>query len=100
MDSSIQHLVKMTNQIATFFASQSVRDPEAAAHSVASHLRLFWAPSMRHDLIAAFDAGHAEGLEPIAAAALRSHRAELLVATKRVAMPDDETFPEGGGDAG
>ena len=67
MDSPTQHLAKMANQIATFFASQSKDDPDATAHSIATHLRLFWAPSMRHQLIEAFDRDQVEGLDPLVA---------------------------------
>ena len=58
-----EHLVKMANQIAGFFASYP--DQEAAAVETATHLRKFWAPPMRERLIAhAQEAG--DDLAPVA----------------------------------
>jgi formate dehydrogenase subunit delta len=54
-------LVHRANQISRFFATQ----PEGAA-GVAQHLRLFWDPSMRAEIIAWRAAG-GEGLETLAA---------------------------------
>ena len=100
MQSNSSQLVKMANQIATFFAAQAQNDPTAAASSVASHLKLFWAPSMRRQLIEAEASGHAEGLDATARAALHEHRANLLGELPQDEVAVDETFPEGGGDAG
>ncbi len=58
-----EHLVKMANQIAGFFASYP--DQEQAAAETATHLRKFWAPPMRDRLIAhAHEAG--DDLAPVA----------------------------------
>jgi len=94
------NLVKMANQIGEFFGPQHLNDPPAAAKAVAGHLKLFWAPSMRHDLIEAFEAGRAEDVLPVVAAALRDHEGELLGPAGRVRGTENEAFPEGGGDAG
>jgi formate dehydrogenase subunit delta len=56
----------MANQIAGNFRERS---PEQAATEVATHIRSFWAPSMRADLFAYADGGGA-GLDPIVIAAL------------------------------
>lgn len=45
----IDHLARMANQIAEFFASGLER--EAAVTSTASHLRNFWEPRMRRQII-------------------------------------------------
>ena len=45
----IQRLVKMANEIGTFFESAS--DRTEAVTSIASHLRNFWEPRMRKQLI-------------------------------------------------
>ncbi len=67
-----EHLVKMVNQIADFFASYP--DQEAAAAETATHLRKFWAPPMRERLIAhAQDAG--ADLVPVAKRAVELLRA-------------------------
>jgi formate dehydrogenase subunit delta len=45
----LHRLIKMANEIGTFFESASDR-PEAVA-SIAAHLRNFWDPRMRTQLI-------------------------------------------------
>lgn len=57
----IEHLVQMTNEIADFFRPAS--GPEQAAVDIATHLRRFWDPRMRAQLIAHYAAG-AEGMKP------------------------------------
>ncbi|WP_432727760.1 formate dehydrogenase subunit delta [Variovorax sp. W6] len=79
-DQSAQ-LVKMANQIGSFFQAQSPSDAGAATQAIAAHLKSFWAPSMRIQLLRDFDAGKTPLLMPIVASALRSHRATLLPAT-------------------
>jgi formate dehydrogenase subunit delta len=59
-------LVRMANQIASFFTAQ---DAVAAPTLVAKHLRQFWDPRMRTAIIAHQAAGGV-GLEPVAAAAV------------------------------
>lgn len=69
-DQTALKLVRMANQIGTFFSSQS--GPDGAA-SVADHINKFWEPRMRRQFLHLFDAG-GEGFSPIvreAAAAVR-----------------------------
>ena len=47
---SNESLIKMANQIAQYFATQP--DQEQAVLSVRNHLQMFWAPSMRKELLA------------------------------------------------
>jgi formate dehydrogenase subunit delta len=54
-------LVHMANQIATFFASQPRGN---RAERVALHLRDFWGPEMRAELLRIVDAGGAR-LNPL-----------------------------------
>lgn len=63
----------MANQIAAFFAANG--DPEEAAKSSADHLRKFWEPRMRSQIIAHLKNNGGEGLAPVARAAV-----ELLAA--------------------
>lgn len=44
-----QHLVAMVNEIAAFFAGE---DPGKAAENVANHLRRYWDPRMRKQIVA------------------------------------------------
>jgi formate dehydrogenase subunit delta len=46
MDS--HHLVTMVNEIAAFFAGE---DPGKAAENVANHLRRYWDPRMREQIV-------------------------------------------------
>ncbi len=45
----IHHLARMANQISEFFATGMER--EAAVTSTANHLRNFWEPRMRREII-------------------------------------------------
>ena len=66
-------LAAMANQIAAFFATQR---GDSGALEVADHLRKFWEPRMRADLMSRVDSDGAEaaGLSPMAAAALEELR--------------------------
>ncbi len=60
-DQGQEKLVRMANQIATFFMSQ----PEAErASGVATHINKFWEPRMRRHLFDRLDEG-ADGLMPL-----------------------------------
>jgi formate dehydrogenase subunit delta len=61
------HLVTMVNEIAAFFAGE---DPGKAAENVANHLRRYWDPRMRKQIIAHAGNG-GEGLSPVAQAGVR-----------------------------
>jgi len=66
MDAGV--MVHKANQIALFFASYP---HEEAVAGVATHLRSFWEPRMRRQIIEYVEAGGA-GLHEIAAEAVRS----------------------------
>jgi formate dehydrogenase subunit delta len=51
----IEQLVIMANDIANFFRSGS--DPGAGARQVANHLRLYWDPRMRKQIIEHLESG-------------------------------------------
>jgi formate dehydrogenase subunit delta len=50
------HMVKMVNEISAFWASEAL-DPKAAAESVATHLRRYWDPRMRRQIVTHYHAG-------------------------------------------
>jgi formate dehydrogenase subunit delta len=52
---NIERLVDMVNDIANFFHSDP--DHAAAVAGIAGHLRKFWEPRMRKQIIAHLDAG-------------------------------------------
>jgi len=60
---NVGKLVAMANQIGDFFAAQP--DRRQAAEGVASHLRRFWEPRMRAELLSHTAAGGAQELSPL-----------------------------------
>ena len=64
----IERLVAMANDIGDYFAAHP--DPEAVVEGVADHMKRFWDPRMRRQLIAHVEAG-GEGLAPGVAEAVR-----------------------------
>jgi formate dehydrogenase subunit delta len=93
-------LVRMANQIALFFDSQTPDEPALAAQALAGHLKLFWAPTMRQELVDQFQRGEGDEALPLVAAAVREHGDQLLTPGARVPGQAGEVFPKGGGDAG
>jgi len=74
--STLEKLVYMANQIATFFVSQ---DQATASEKTAEHIKKFWDPRMRAAIIAHLDVGGA-GLNPAVRAAVESFRNSELKA--------------------
>lgn len=68
----VEKLTMMANQIAAFFKAQG---EAAAPAAIADHLKKFWDPGMRADIIAHLDNGGA-GLEPITKSAIERLRAQ------------------------
>lgn len=66
-----EKLVYMANQIGQFFMSQG---EAGAVDGIATHIRKFWDPRMRKDILAHLDAGGA-GLQPPVRKAVESLRA-------------------------
>jgi formate dehydrogenase subunit delta len=62
-----EYLVRMANDIASFFAAEP--DKGEAARSVQAHIKRYWDPRMRAQIIAHYRAG-GEGLEGIVRAAV------------------------------
>ena len=58
----IEHLVSMVNDIGNFFNAES--DKTEAAKSIANHVRRFWDPRMRREIIAHYKQGGA-GLDDL-----------------------------------
>ena len=69
-------LVKMANEIAAFFHAEP--DQGVAIEGVASHLKRFWDPRMRRELLRWVDEHDGEGLTELAAAAIKANRDRLL----------------------
>ncbi|MET0383384.1 MAG: formate dehydrogenase subunit delta [Burkholderiaceae bacterium] len=74
----LDNLVRMANRIGAFFEAQP--DRGAALAGIADHLKKFWDPRMRVQILAALESGAETGLSDIVAEALRAHRALLTPA--------------------
>ncbi len=68
---SPKRLAYMANQIGRFFAH---RPEDAAATDIADHLRKFWEPRMRHQIVAMLDQDAGQ-LDPAVRKAVESLRA-------------------------
>ena len=73
----INNLVVMANRIGQFFESFS--DRNEALEGITHHIRQFWDPRMRRELLKQVDAGSADALLPIVADAIKAHRNVLAV---------------------
>lgn len=71
MSDNADKLIRMANQIATFFKGQG---EEGAAAQVADHLRSFWTPRMRDELVKSYGEG-SSSLDPVSKAAVEILRA-------------------------
>jgi formate dehydrogenase subunit delta len=60
---NIERLVAMANDISRYFAAEP--DQAAGVAGVADHLKRFWEPGMRRQIVAHLAEG-GEGLEPLA----------------------------------
>jgi len=71
----IDTLVRMANQIGAFF--EAMPDHQEAVDGIAQHLKKFWEPRMRRELLAQLDAGHNPGLHAMVLEAIQQHRGLL-----------------------
>ena len=69
----IEALVKMANEISYFYEGESGKDAPAA---VATHLRRYWEPRMRKDILTHYDLNSGEGLDEVALKAVAILAAE------------------------
>jgi formate dehydrogenase subunit delta len=74
-------LVKMVNEITAFFESDP--DRNAVLEGVAGHLKRFWDPRMRREIVQYVDEHGGEGLAPMALLAIHTHRDKLLPQERR-----------------
>jgi formate dehydrogenase subunit delta len=71
----INHLCRMANQIGQFY--RSLPNRAEGLTSTATHIRRFWDPRMRRELLAYVDATQGAGLDDFVMEAIRAHR-ELM----------------------
>jgi len=60
---NIDHLIKMTNEITAFWEGEA---GDAAAAEVATHLRRYWEPRMRQQMITYYEERQGAGLTDLA----------------------------------
>jgi formate dehydrogenase subunit delta len=74
----VDNLVRMANRIADFFGAMPEHGEAVAG--VADHLRRFWDPRMRRELLAYLDGpGGGADLSPLVREAIETHRDKLGV---------------------
>jgi formate dehydrogenase subunit delta len=71
----LDNLVVMANRIGRFFEAQPDRDEALAG--IAEHVKKFWEPRMRAQILASLDTAQGAELSDIVRAALTTHRASL-----------------------
>lgn len=70
-----QTLVRMANQIGYFF--EAMPDRQQALADIAQHIRKFWEPRMRRQMLEYLDERQGEGLSDIVMTAFTQHRGLL-----------------------
>lgn len=87
-----EKLIRMANQIATFFTSQ----PEAIrVEGVATHINKFWEPRMRRRFFELVDAGEA-GFQPLVLSAASKVKRPGEASSAAVGLGDDALGAPGG----
>ena len=66
---NVEHLVRMANDIGNFFKAEP--DHATAVDGVAQHLKRFWDPRMRKEIVAYVDGGGAELMDLVREAVLK-----------------------------
>ena len=74
-DLHTQNLIQMANRIGQFF--ESMPDHAEALAGAAEHIRKFWEPRMRAQLLQQLDAEAGQALRPFMREAVLAHRARL-----------------------
>jgi formate dehydrogenase subunit delta len=67
---NIDLLIKMTNEIGDFFAGADVKDHQAAARDVANHIKRYWAPRMRAQMLKYYEERQGAGLTELGKSAV------------------------------
>ena len=97
---NIDRLIDMANQISSFFAAESL--PGRASADVATHLRRYWEPRMRAQIVTYYREGHGAGLGAIALGAvalLVDPQCQSVRPTTNVPLDDSRMAEEAGAKA-
>jgi formate dehydrogenase subunit delta len=95
---NVEHLVTMANQIGTFFEAEAERGE--AANDIANHLKKFWDPRMRRQIVAYVEEENGLGLNDIVLEAIRLNRDSLCGGSQAILADDRWVGPSGASDAG
>lgn len=82
---NIDLLIKMSNEITAFFVGE--HDEQAASTAVANHLRRYWDPRMRKQIIAYYEERQGAGLVDIAKNAVAQLAAQSRAAASGAPPP-------------
>jgi formate dehydrogenase subunit delta len=63
---NIDLLIKMANEIGDFFKGAEVHDTQAAARDVANHIKRYWEPRMRAQMLKYYEERQGAGLTDLA----------------------------------
>jgi formate dehydrogenase subunit delta len=75
----IHRLIKLANNIGSFFEAEP--DKAKGAQGVANHIKSFWEPRMRREILEYLDSEQGSGLSDLVLTALRTHRTDLTPRT-------------------
>lgn len=92
------YLVQMANQIGAFFEVEAER--EEALSNIANHLKKFWDPRMRRQIIAYVEEEGGTGLMEIVLQAIKRNRNSLYGGNQAILADDRWMGPAGASDAG
>ena len=70
-----EYIIKQANQIASFF--ESMPDQVQADRDFVTHIRKFWDPRMRRDLLSLVADASAADAHPMVIRAVRAYRGEI-----------------------
>lgn len=71
-----ERLVQMANQIGVFF--EAMPDEDEALEGIAEHIRRYWAPDMRKELLEVVSLQGSGGLTAVVNRSLEKHRGVLM----------------------
>ena len=75
----VHRLIKMANEIGAFFEAEP--DRAIAIEGVSDHIRRFWEPRMRRELLRWVDEHDGQGLTELVLAAIQANRKKLTPQT-------------------
>jgi formate dehydrogenase subunit delta len=73
---NIDLLIKMVNEIGDFFSGADVNDAQAASRDVANHIKRYWEPRMRAQMLKYYEERGGAGLTDLAKGAVALLHAE------------------------